>query len=340
MSSPALSPTPIRDQRGRKLLLRWLSLFLLLSISSCQYLEEIVPSKPKNSVADLLPVGFKSRYAHVNGVRLHYVIGGKGEAIVLLHGFPQTWYEWARIMPQLSQGYTVIAPDLRGGGLSDKPAAQNGYDKKLLAEDIHQLVKQLGYSRIKLVGHDIGLMVAYAYASLYPNEVEKLVVMDAPLPGIEPVWSLISQDPRASHFSEFQVRGYENTLVGRERAYLEEFYKKVGYRQTIPFTEKELNAFVQAYTGADNLRGGFEWYRGFPTDVADNQRFSQTKLTMPVLALGGDESAGPLIVSLFASVAQNVTGGSVNGSIPQSGHWVVESQPEIVLRELLAFFEQ
>ena len=111
----------------------------------------------------------------------------------------------------------------------------------------------------------------------------------------------------------------------------------MGYRQSIPFTADELDAFVSAYTGAENLRGGFEWYRGFPTDVQDNQRFSQTKLTMPVLAQGGDESVGPFIVPLFASVAQNVTGGSINGNVPQSGHWLVEQHPDIILRELLIF---
>lgn len=201
----------------------------------------------------------------------------------------------------------------------------------------HQLVTQLGYQKVRLVGHDIGLMVAYAYASLYPDEVDKVVVMAAFLPGIEPIRSLTEADPKVSHHSAFQQPVLENTLVGTGRAFLEEFYKKVGYRQRIPFTADELDAFVSAYTGAENLRGGFEWYRGFPTDVLDNQRFSQTKLTTPVLALGGDERVGPFIVPLFASIAQNVTGGSVNGNVPQSGHWLVEQHSDVVLRELLAF---
>ncbi|GAB3641332.1 alpha/beta hydrolase [Spirosoma arcticum] len=292
---------------------------MLLILAACQDHKELAP-KPLPTA----PAGFRHAFATANGVKLHYVIGGQGDLVVLLHGFPQTWYEWIRIMPQLGQRFTVIAPDLRGGGLSYKPAAQNGYDKKLLAEDIHQLVTQLGYRKVRLVGHDIGMMVAYAYASLYPNEVDKLVVMDAFLPGIEPLWSFIQNDPRVSHNTQFQQLGYENTLVGTERTSLEDFYKKQGYRQSIPFTTDELDAFVSAYTGAENLRGGFEWYRGFPTDVLDNQRFSQTKLTMPVLALGGEESIGPVIVQQFALVAQNVTGGSVNGSVPQSGHWLVE----------------
>jgi pimeloyl-ACP methyl ester carboxylesterase len=312
-----------------------LTLSLLFLLTACNDHKDVPPNLQPPA-----PAGFRHAFAQVNGINLHYVIGGTGELVVLLHGFPQTWYEWAAIMPQLGKQYTVVAADLRGGGLSDKPIPANGYDKKLLAEDIHQLVKQLGYTKVRVVGHDIGMMVAYAYASLYPNEVNKLVVMDAPLPGIEPIWSMILQSPLSSHFTEFQVRGYEQTLAGMERPFLEGFYRKFGYRQTIPFTTDELDTFVKAYTGADNLRGGFEWYRGFPTDVVDNKRFSQTKLPMPVLALGGDESAGAFMVPMMMGLAQNVTGGSVNGSVPQSGHWLVEQQPTIILNELLAFFSR
>lgn len=304
---------------------------LVLFLMSCQDQQDSAPT-----LLPAAPAGFHHAYAQVNQIRLHYVMGGQGEPVVLLHGFPQTWYEWARIMPRLSQRFTVIAPDLRGGGLSDKPMAENGYDKKLLAEDIHQLVAQLGYKKIRLVGHDIGMMVAYAYASMYPQEVDKLVVMDAFLPGVDP-WDQLQSDPRLAHHTQFQQRGLETTLVGNERSFLEAFYRKVGYRQSIPFMADELDAFVTAYSGAENLRGGFEWYRGFPTDRLDNQRFSQTKLPMPVLALGGEESAGPYMVPLLASVARNVTGGSVNGSVPQGGHWLAEQHPDVILRELLAF---
>jgi pimeloyl-ACP methyl ester carboxylesterase len=294
------------------------------------------PQAPAPNLWPPAPAGFHHAYATLNHIKLHYVMGGQGEPVVLLHGFPQTWYEWVRIMPALGERFTVIAPDLRGAGLSDKPAAEQGYAKKLLAEDIHQLVAQLGYRNVRLVGHDIGMMVAYAYAALYPNEVVKLVVMDTFLPGIDP-WSQLLSDPRVSHNIVFQQPGFEHTLVGTERTFLEAFYRKVGYRQSMPFTSEEFEAFLTAYSGAENLRGGFEWYRGFPTDEQDNQRFAQTKLPMPVLALGGDESAGPYIGPFMASVAQNVTGGSINGLVPQSGHWLVEQHPNIVLRELLAF---
>ena len=312
----------------------WLVLLLTGLLVSCS--DDDQPSAP--DLQPPAPAGFRHANARVNGINLHYVVGGRGEPVVLLHGFPQTWYEWNRIMPQLGERYTVIAPDLRGGGLSDKPVPANGYDKKLLAEDIHQLVQQLRHSRVRLVGHDIGLMVAYAYASLYPGEVEQLVVLDAPLPGIEPIWSFINQDPRSEHFRAYQQPGYEQTYVGQERQKLTEFYQRFSRDGQVPFSDEELDVFVEAYTGAENLRGGFEWYRGFPTDIVDFGRFSQTKLTMPVLALGGAQASGPIMIPMMSQVAVNVTGGSVNGLIPDSGHWVVEENPEVLLRELLAFF--
>jgi len=133
------------------------------------------------------PAGFKSNTAEVNGVKIHYVIGGKGDALVLIHGFGQNWYMWNRLLPELSKHFTVIAPDLRGLGESEK--TESGYDKKTMATDIHELAKKLGYTRANVAGHDIGFMVAYAYAAQYPDDVKKLALIDALLPGIEPVWT-------------------------------------------------------------------------------------------------------------------------------------------------------
>jgi pimeloyl-ACP methyl ester carboxylesterase len=133
------------------------------------------------------PAGFKHAYANVNGLKIHYVIGGSGEPLVLLHGFGQNWFMWNRLIPELSKHFTVIAPDMRGMGESDKP--DTGYDKKTMATDIHELAKKLGYKSINLAGHDIGLMVAYAYAAQFRTEVKRLALLDALLPGIEPVWS-------------------------------------------------------------------------------------------------------------------------------------------------------
>jgi pimeloyl-ACP methyl ester carboxylesterase len=135
----------------------------------------------------LPPNGFSNRYAIVNGVKIHYVIGGHGIPLMLVHGFPQNWYMWNRLLPELSKHFTVICPDLRGVGESGKP--QGGYDKKTMAIDLHELVKKLGYEKIDIAGHDVGMMVAYAYAAQFPNEVNKLALLDALLAGIEPVWS-------------------------------------------------------------------------------------------------------------------------------------------------------
>jgi pimeloyl-ACP methyl ester carboxylesterase len=133
------------------------------------------------------PSDFKSQIVNINGINIHYVIGGTGEPLLLIHGFGQNWYMWNRLLPELSKHFTVIAPDLRGVGESDKP--DSGYDKKTLAADLHGLIKKLGYTNINVVGHDIGLMVAYAYAAQYQDEVKKIALLDALLPGIEPVWS-------------------------------------------------------------------------------------------------------------------------------------------------------
>ena len=320
----------------------WATLLCLsLFFSACSVediLREAGKPEKEDDTESLLPRGFRDQFADVNGITMHYVIGGQGDPIVLVHGWPQTWYEWNRIMPELAENYTVIVPDLRGGGLSDKPAAgENGYTKSLLAEDLHQLVQQLGYSSIKLVGHDIGGMASYAYASLYPDEVEKLVIMDVPLPGIEPYWTTISQNPRAWHFAFHQEEGAVDAVIGNEEAYITDFIEGQAYNFEA-FTEQELDVFVAAYTGRKALRGGFEWYRGFPTDIEENQQFSQTLLTMPVLGMGGEFSAGPIIGPMINLIADSTQTQSV--VLPETGHWLVEEQPEAVLEALLQFFTE
>ncbi|MFD1875490.1 alpha/beta fold hydrolase [Hymenobacter bucti] len=282
---------------------------------------EITPASP--------PAGFTSATARVNGIQLHYVLGGNGEPVVLLHGWPQTWYEWQRLLEPLAAHYSVIVPDLRGFGASEKPAT--GYDTRTLAEDIHSLVQHLGLSRIRLVGHDIGLMVAYAYAAAYPTEVHKLVILDAPLPGVEPVWSLV----KASrwHFG-FNATPHlaEQLLAGRERYYLEYMYTTSAFNKTA-FTAAEVDEFVRSYAAPGAMGASLQIYQAFDTSAAQNQRSALTKLPMPVLALGGDHSFGPKIVAMAELVATDVSG----GSIPNCGHWVAEENPEYLLAQLLAF---
>jgi pimeloyl-ACP methyl ester carboxylesterase len=271
---------------------------------------------------------------------LRYVIGGEGDPLILIHGWPQNWYEWNRIMPALAQNYTVIVPTMRGVGDSEKPTGTANYTKQVMAEDIHQLVQQLGFSSVKIAAHDIGAMVAYAYASRYPNEVEKLALLDAPLPGIDPFWTslLTREDLFLWHFGLNQTDDSPEIVVGNERAYLTRMYTDFAYNQEA-FREDEVDEFVRAYQGLEALQGGFEWYRAFSIDAEDNRVFAQTPLTMPVMAIGGEQALGSIMVPMLQTVVANpsqVRG----GSLANTGHWLMEERPEQVLDSLQSFFSE
>jgi pimeloyl-ACP methyl ester carboxylesterase len=283
---------------------------------------------------DIDGVTFSHHMASVNGIQLHYVIGGQGDPIVLLHGWPQTWYEWRHIMPVLAKNYTVIVPDLRGLGDSSKPLT--GYDGKTVAEDIHQLVTQLGFKTIFLVGHDIGTQVAYSYAATYPTQVKRLVVMDLTIPGFEPPgmkpiwWRSFHETPDVP----------EALVQGKEMIYLSWFYRNLAYNPSA-ITQTDVNEFVSHYSAPGGMHAGFEYYRAFPQDAIQNENYSKTKLTMPVLALGagyiptfGGNITMPTIVYGMQKLAQNFTGITV----PNSGHWIPEEQPGFVLDQLSKFF--
>lgn len=275
------------------------------------------------------PPGFKNQYAQVNGVKIHYVIGGKGHPLLLVHGFGQNWYMWARIMPELSKHFTVIAPDMRGVGESGKPAG--GYDKKTMATDMHELMKKLGYGHINLAGHDIGLMVAYAYAAQYPADVKKLALMDALLPGVEPVWSQVRA--QAWWFGFFGMPNSGEIVAGKAGLFLKSFWPLVGYRNN-SFTPVETNEFIRAYSVPGATTGAFHWFAAFPQDAKDNVELMKKKLTMPLLALGADHSAGSYLAAHSRLVATNVK----EVIIKDSGHWVVQEQTAQVQKALLDFF--
>lgn len=275
------------------------------------------------------PDNFTHQTATVNGVTIHYVIGGKGDPLVLLHGFGQNWYMWNRLLPALSKHFTVIAPDLRGVGESDKPAG--GYDKKTMATDIHELARQLGYQRVNLAGHDIGLMVAYAYAAQYPGDVKRIALMDALLPGVEPVWQQVSTT--AWHFGFF-ARPIAGALVaGQERAFLTDFWPLVGYVKE-PFSKAETDEFIRAYARPGATTGSFHWFGAFPQDAKDNLEFMKHKLPMPLLAMGGEHYAAAFLADHSRLVATNVTESKIMGA----GHWVVQEQTGQVQKALLDFF--
>ena len=277
-----------------------------------------------------VPDGFSERKVEVNGVRIHYSIGGKGSPVVLLHGYAQTGHMWNHIMPLLASNHTVIVPDLRGAGGSSKP--ESGYDKKNMALDIHELVKSLGFNRAAIVGHDIGLMVAYAYAAQFPQETERLVLMDAFLPGIgdwKNVW--LMRDLWHFHFyGEVPLA----LVKGRERTYFEHFWNDFAADGTKSVSEADRRFYAKKYAQPGAMKAGMEVFRNFDQDAKDNTVFATTKLTMPVLVLGGEKSGGDFLIAQGKMVATNVEGVLIQGS----GHWLIDEAPGQVIPRLVEFF--
>jgi pimeloyl-ACP methyl ester carboxylesterase len=270
--------------------------------------------------------------AEVNGVRLHCVTAGAGDPVVLLHGWPQTWHEWRHLIPVMASRYTVVAPDLRGFGDSDKPAS--GYDKRTVAEDIRQLVRHLGLREIDLVGHDIGMMVASDYAAAHPQEVRRLAVAEAALPGLglEELMDA-AKYPKFWHFGFFAAPGVPEMLVaGREQMFLSYFVRHLAY-DSYAVTEDDLGKYARRMAAPGALRGGFEHYRAFPTDARNNEENARTKLPMPVLAIGGDHSMAGQVARMMQPLANAVH----PAVIERCGHWVAEEQPAR-LAELLTDF--
>jgi len=274
----------------------------------------------------------QSRFADVHGVRLHYLVVGEGDPVVLLHGYAQTSHMWRPLMTELARTHTVIAPDLRGIGQSSIPA--DGYTKAVMAQDIYALVHSLGSPRIRLVGHDIGLMVAYAYAAQYPSEVDRIVLMDAFLPGVgnwRDVWLL--RDLWHFHF-------YGETplalVTGRERIYFEHFWNDFAADRTRSVPEGDRRIYTDAYARPGGMRAGFEVFRAFERDAQDFARFAQTPLPMPMLVLTGEKASGDFLIEQGRLVATTVEGVVVRNS----GHWLMEEAPGQVIPKLVSFISK
>ena len=278
------------------------------------------------------PQPTQDRFANVNGVRLHYLIAGTGEPVMLLHGYAETSHMWRPLMAVLAKTHTVVAPDLRGAGQSSTPAA--GYTKAEMAQDIHALARKLGYEQIRIVGHDIGLMVAYAYAAQYSSEVDRIALMDAFLPGAgdwRNVW--LMRDLWHFHF-------YGKTPLalvhGRERIYFEHFWNDFAADPKHSVPERDRRIYAKAYARPGGMRAGFEYFRAFEKDAQDFARFVQTPLLMPMLVMTGEKASGEFLIQQGRLVAKNVEGVVVRNS----GHWLMEEAPDQVIPKLAEFLNR
>jgi pimeloyl-ACP methyl ester carboxylesterase len=269
----------------------------------------------------------QSKFADVNGVKLHYLLAGRGDPVVLLHGFAETSHMWRPLIAKLSDKHTVIAPDLRGFGQSSAP--EGGYTKKAMAQDIHALVKSLKYDGIRLVGHDIGLMVAYAYAAQYPGEVDRIVLMEAFLPGVGE-WNNVFLLRDLWHFHFFGKTPLA-LVTGRERIYLEHFWNDFAADAAKSVPEADRKFYAKEYA-----RPGMEVFRAFPQDAEEFAGFAKTKLSMPMLVLSGEKAGGPFLIEQGKMVATNVEGVLVKGR----GHWLMEEAPDQVIPKLVEFLDR
>lgn len=271
----------------------------------------------------------QSKFAEVGGQKIHYLVAGKGDPVILLHGYTQTSRMWIPLMRKLAADHLVIAPDLRGIGSTSIP--EQGFTKAEMARDVHALVASLGLREVKVVGHDIGLMVAYAYAAQYPADVRKIALMDAFLPGVgnwKDVWLL--RDLWHFHF-------YGTTplalVKGRERTYFEHFWNDFAADKTRSIPEADRRFYTAAYAQPGRMRAGFEVFRAFEQDAADFARFAKTPLAMPMLVLTGEKASGPVLIEQARLVATNVEGVIV----PGVGHWLMEEAGPAVVPKLVEF---
>jgi len=273
--------------------------------------------------------GFSDKYAQVNGVKLHYKIGGHGSPIVLLHGYAQTGHMWVPAMTELVKNHTVIVPDLRGAGGSEKPAT--GYDKKTMAVDIHELVKSVTNEPAAIVGHDIGLMVAYGYAAQFPADTSRVVFMDAFVPGIGD-WRNAFPAGAVWHF-HFYGETPLKLVAGRERIYFEHFWNDMAADKTKSVKEADRKLYAAAYAQPNGMRAGFSYFSDFERDAADFGPMSQTKLAMPVLTMAGQYSAGEFLGKQISLAATDVKSIIIKGS----GHWLIDEAPDQVVPALVEF---
>ncbi len=281
-----------------------------------------------------MPDLFQHQHTDLGEVRLHYVTAGQGPAVVLLHGWPQTWYMWREIIPGLAKHYRVIAPDLRGLGDSSRPAG--GYDKKTVANDVWRLAHEvLGAQRLFVVGHDWGGPVAFSLAAQHRGAVARIAIFDVPVPGDG---TNVFFNNRWHHGLHKEVGLAEELIAGREDVYLGFFYRNWGARPDA-ISEEAQREYLRTYREPGALAAGFNFYRATAQDIADNEAFlAQGKLQMPVMCYGGSHARGRGLAAIesWRRVASDVRGGIAEGC----GHWIPEEKPQWALERLLEFFAE
>jgi pimeloyl-ACP methyl ester carboxylesterase len=271
----------------------------------------------------------ESRFAEVDGIKIHYLAAGRGPVVILLHGYTQTSRMWKPLIPKLSDKFTVVAPDLPGIGDSGIP--QDGLDMKNAAIRIHSLAKSLGISKARVIGHDIGLMVAYAYAAQFPSEVEKLVVMDAFLPGV-PGWELAYDSPNFWHF-RFHGPTPEALVQGREKIYFAYFWNDLAADKNRSLGESDRASYVSAYSRPGRMRAGWAYFASWPDTAKDFAQMAETPLNMPVLSIAGEKASAAILGPQMKRVATDVKVIELKGC----GHWLMEERPQETMNAMVGF---
>jgi pimeloyl-ACP methyl ester carboxylesterase len=297
-----------------------------IAVALCAFLfaASFPPMADAEAGADVI-----ARTAEVEGIKLHYLTAGRGPTVILLHGYTQTSRMWRPLIPRLAEKFTVIAPDLPGIGESDIP--KDGLDMKTAAIRIHALARSLGIEKARVVGHDIGLMVAYAYAAQFPAEVEKLVVMDAFLPGVAG-WEDVYDNPNMWHF-RFHGPTPEALVRGREATYFDYFWNDLAADKTRSVPGADRRAYVAAYARPGRMQAGWAYFAAWPETAKDFAQLAQTKLTMPVLSIAGDKAGGPVLGQQMQLVATDVN----VVLLKDTGHWVMEERPKETMEAVETF---
>lgn len=289
-------------------------------------------STPALAEVPAYPSSFQTREVAANGTTLHVRVGGSGPAVVLIHGYGETGDMWAPLAAELAKDHQVIVPDLRGMGLSRRPVG--GYDKKTQGEDMARLLDALQVGKVDVVGHDIGNMVAYAFTAQNRDRVGKLVLMDAPLPGVGP-WEEILKNPLLWHF-RFGGPDMERLVAGRERIYLDRFWNEFS-ADPKNFDEASRQHYAALYARPGAMHAGFAQFAAFDQDAIDNKAFlAEGKLTIPVLAIGGEKSFAATMATVARFAATDVTGTVIAGA----GHWVMEEQPAATIKSVRSFLDR